>query len=246
MRSLLFLICFMLMTSLSYGFAGKPVKQKAVLKTDTAAVNVRSFNADKLSAYSKQPEFQYKDPITGPSLWTRFWRWVWKLLSAQQNRHQTGRLMYYVFFILKYLFIVAGLGTLAWLIIKLTGTDLFYIFNRRPASGAVDYSELLDNIHEIDFDGEIERTIAAHNYRLAVRLLYLKSLKQLSDAGHINWEPNKTNSAYIYEITNPDERDAFKQLTRQFEYAWYGDFMIDQQAFNGIYALFQRFKKEVA
>ena len=108
----------------------------------------------------------------------------------------------------------------------------------------VPYSESLENIHEINFDEEIEKAVALHNYRLAVRLLYLKCLKQLSDRNLIQWKIDKTNSAYIYELSDPNQRQTFSRLTRQFEFVWYGNFAIDQQAFGNINQMFQDFKKQ--
>jgi hypothetical protein len=107
------------------------------------------------------------------------------------------------------------------------------------------YTESTENIHEINFDEEIEKAIASHNYRLAVRLLYLRSLKQLSDNGLIQWQPEKTNSVYVYELNNPSVRQSFVSLTRQFEYVWYGGFNIDGAAFGNINQLFQNFKKQL-
>ncbi len=105
------------------------------------------------------------------------------------------------------------------------------IFRRKSLSANLPYSESLENIHEIDFDAEIEKAVSQHNYRLAVRMLYLKCLKQLSDATLIKWQPEKTNSAYINELNDVVKRTAFKLLTRQFEYVWYGEFAIDGSTF---------------
>jgi hypothetical protein len=56
-------------------------------------------------------------------------------------------------------------------------------------------NELNENIHEIDYDQDIKEAIAAGNYSLAVRLLYLQTLKTLSDNALIKWNINKTNGS---------------------------------------------------
>ena len=38
------------------------------------------------------------------------------------------------------------------------------------------------------------------DYREAVRLLYLQTLKQLSDGKRIDWQLYKTPTQYIYEV----------------------------------------------
>ena len=110
---------------------------------------------------------------------------------------------------------------------------------------SVPYTESLENIHEINFDDEIEKAISLRNYRVAVRLLYLKCLKQLSDKNLIQWQLDKTNAAYLYELTDPVQKQTFGLLTRQFEYVWYGNFHIDSEAFGDINLLFQNFKKQL-
>ena len=239
-----YLICFILLFSTGIGMAAKPVKTvvaKVVLHNDTTTVHQRNFNQLALKKYSKQPEFQYSDVYTGPSLWHRFWSWFWHWVGEHLSNNGSILGLFFT-----YLFIALGLGALAFLILRLVGVDPLNIFRNRAVSANIPYAESLENIHEIDFDSEIERSIAQHNYRFAVRLLYLKCLKQLSDAGQIQWEINKTNSVYINELTNTEQQIAFNLLTRQFEYIWYGDFIIDAPVFQKVNTLFHDFKSYIA
>ena len=48
----------------------------------------------------------------------------------------------------------------------------------------------------------------------------------------ISWQREKTNQAYLMEITDVEKRKSFQTLTQQFEYIWYGEFIIDQERFN--------------
>jgi hypothetical protein len=248
----IFLLAFSVHTN---GKTVAPVKVKKaplVLKMDTTQVNVRHFDSVALKTYSKQPEFQYQedDGQSAPSWWTRFWRWFWNWLldlfkPAKLGNHKYSQFIQVLLYILQYLAIGAGLAALVFLILKMAGIDMLNIFRRKPMGANLPYLESLENIHDINFDDELERAVAQHNYRLAVRLLYLKCLKQLSDADLIKWQIDKTNSAYINELTNPDQRRVFKTLTLQFEYTWYGEFAIDATVFKNINALFMDFKKGI-
>ena len=120
------------------------------------------------------------------------------------------------------------------------------IFRKKATTAPIPYSEFFEDINAINFDEEIENAIAKGNYRFAVRLLYLKCLKHLSNSGLIDWQIDKTNSAYISELKNQQQQDAFRMLTLQFEYVWYGEFLIDQQAFKTIDTSFRDFNKKVA
>lgn len=220
----------------------KPV---AVLHSDSSRLAVRQFNKAYLDSCRQQAEFKYNTETTEPSIWTRFWRWFWHLFDNIEPQKGNLFLGYLVIF-LKYLFLLLGAAALIFLILRLAGVDILAIIKRKPATVDVPYAETLENIHEINFDTDIEQAIAQHNFRLAVRLLYLKSLKQLSDAGLINWQIDKTNSTYIDELKNPNQREAFTILTRQFEYVWYGEFAINGQVFQNISTLFNHFKQTLA
>ncbi len=231
----------------------KAPKVPLVLTMDTAQVNVRHFDSTALKAYCKHPEFQYQedDAQSTPSWWTRFWRWFWNWVldlfkPMKLSKHNYSPFIRFLLYALRYLAIGAGLGAIVFLGLKLAGIDMLNVFRKKSMSANLPYLESLENIHDINFDDELEKAIAQHNYRLAVRLLYLKCLKQLSDADLIKWQIDKTNSAYINELSNPEQRRVFKMLTLQFEYTWYGEFAIDAVVFKNINALFMDFKKGIA
>jgi len=102
------------------------------------------------------------------------------------------------------------------------------------------YSE---DVNKLDFENLISESIKVKNYRLAVRFLYLRSLKALSDASVINWNPNKTNYSYQYEIEDPSVRKTFIELTRIFDFVWYGEFELDEVNFREANDYFDEFNK---
>ncbi|MBL4675342.1 MAG: DUF4129 domain-containing protein [Mucilaginibacter sp.] len=217
-------------------------KKPAVVRYDTASVAIRHFDATAINEFKKQPEFNYNDNYSGPSLWTRFWKWFWSLFDFGKTTTGYSRFWVWVGRILKYLVIVGGVGALVLLILKSAGIDLG-LFRKRSRSAGIPYGEFDENIHEIDFAKDIEQAASAGNYKLAVRLLYLRTLKQLNDNGLIEWQPNKTNQAYVMELSNSPNQDIFKQLTNQFEYVWYGDFAVTGDSYKNISQMFGSFKE---
>jgi len=246
-----FLIIGLLVLLSFAGYAGN-VKPKAIVKhaplvlhTDTSRVQVRTFNSDALQKYAKDNDFKYDEgAIGGESWWSRFWHWLWGLITRLFSSKWSGGNIF--FKIVQYLFYGAAIGFIIWAIFKIVGIDVVRLFKGRAKTVEIPYEESLENIHEINFDDEIEKAISNLNYRLAVRLLYLRSLKQLSDAQLIHWQIEKTNSAYLNELANPEQKQSFGLLTRQFEYIWYGDFFIDSSSFQNINGLFHDFKRMVA
>jgi hypothetical protein len=225
------IVLFLLSCTFIYAGSKKP----AVLRKDSSAIGIKKLDAAAIKKYTADKEFNYADGASAaPSLWDRFWLWFWGLIGlAVASSSFLGVLLMYVLPALL-------VGVLVYIILKSTK-----LLNRNAKKTTLEYYESLENIHEIDFDSEIERAVAQYNYRLAVRLLYLKCLKQLSDAGLIHWQIDKTNSAYYYELNNADQRNAFGSLTRRFEFVWYGGFSIDERAFKDIDQLFHQFKKQL-
>jgi hypothetical protein len=218
----------------------KKVKLPLALHTDSSKVSVRHYNGQTFKDYLNRPEFQYKETVPTTNWWDRFWEWFWSLFQVQGLKASSIFLV-----ILKYLLIGLGLAAIVLVIFKLMGVDIAGIFKKKSASTSIEYHETLENIHEIDFDKELENAIAQHNFRLAVRLLYLKCLKELNDAQLIKWEINKTNSEYVREMIGTNQGDSFNKLTRQFEYVWYGEFLINADLFHTINISFQDFKQQV-
>lgn len=242
MPKLLLTFFFSLITGLLFlVHATAPVKKApAKLHTDSSAVVVKSFKTKSLKAYHNDKNFNYNGAALGEaSAWDRFWDYIWnKLFSKLDNSPLAG-------VIIKYTFLVIAIGLLVYFIFRLMGMDAIKLLQGEARKTGLAYTESLENIHELNFDSEIEKAVSQHNYRLAVRLLYLRCLKQLSDNNLIHWQIDKTNSTYVHELNDASQRQAFSLLTRQFEYVWYGGFTIDGTAFQNINQLFQNFKKQL-
>ena len=75
---------------------------------------------------------------------------------------------------------------------------IWFVYRKRPElfmrsrKNALPYTVGEDTIYGVDFPGGITDALSRQDYREAVRLLYLQTLKQLSDAERIDWQPYKT------------------------------------------------------
>lgn len=252
MRSRLVFVVLLLGLSCAQGYAwqtpAKPVPAKAAktIRLDSSSVAQRQINRQAVEAYSKQKEFVYEE--TAPqnaSWWKRLVAWIWDLIDRifRGGNAGDGTLLKYFFLFLKYFLIAALVVGVAYAVLKLLGLDL-RILAKKSKSIEVPYEESLENIHEIDFDEQLDKAVQDGNYRLAVRLLYLKTLKHLSDREVINWQPDKTNQTYVLELQDENHRKEFAQLTYRFEYVWYGEFFIDKQRFEHIAQSFQQFNQQ--
>src|SRR3569833_1103065 len=237
-------IVILLLFGRADGFAAdkKPAPKKIyhTLTVDTGKLTIRHLDTAALNRYSRQPDLDYTHEKTDQLLswWDRFWAWFWRTLARLFPRFSgSGSLV--PFF--KILIITAFAVLIVWLITRLFKIDLLKLFRKNKNEEGLPYTELTENIHEINFDEAINKALQDKNYRLAVRLLYLRSLKQLSDAGLIHWRMEKTNLAYLNELEDPEYKRLFGALTVRFEYIWYGDFPINGEVFQNIDSLIRDF-----
>ena len=87
------------------------------------------------------------------------------------------------------------------------------------------YEEMEDTIYGIDFDTIISQALGREDYREAIRMVYLRTLKALSDSQQIDWQPFKTPSQYVREF----DAAAFRTLTSHFLRVRYGNFEATRQ-----------------
>ena len=95
------------------------------------------------------------------------------------------------------LYIIGGVSLLLlvlWIIYKVKPK----LFHSKEET-TLDYIEVEDTIYGIDFSKEIEEAKERGDWFEAVRLIYLDTLKHLSDTGRIIWQPWKTPMQYTYE-----------------------------------------------
>ena len=48
---------------------------------------------------------------------------------------------------------------------------------------------------------------------------------------YIEWDIEKTNSDYLYELKKPEHKEDFTYLSYLYNYIWYGEFAIDETSF---------------
>ncbi|WP_276089470.1 DUF4129 domain-containing protein [Pedobacter sp. JY14-1] len=209
-----------------------------MIASQRTADSLRHFNAQSLRDYAHQAEFRYQETLSGDSWWDRFVRWFWEMLDALLGSEYSRPFITYGAILL-----LSGL--LIFLILKAAGLDLLVFGRASKAIPALQNADAED-IHLIDFNQEIHRAVNAGDYRLAVRMFYLRLLKQLSDRNEIIWSPDKTNRTYITEIQDTGRSARFKKLTQEFERAWYGEIDPAPGDFKRIVADFENFNSSPA
>jgi hypothetical protein len=102
-----------------------------------------------------------------------------------------------------------------------------------------------EDIFAINYQKEIDKAVKQDNYRLAVRLMFLRLLKNLSEKNIIQYKQGKTNMDYLLQLHPTRYYKDFFRITRNYEYSWYGQFEVNEQAYHIIRNDFDNFDKQL-
>lgn len=143
---------------------------------------------------------------------------------------------------LLWVLIVGGfVAVLIWFIVS---SDIQLFKKQSVAIIKEEEDDLINqSIFDISYDQEIQKAINSQNFRLAIRLLYLQTLKRLAEENIIQYKQERTNNDYVMQLYNTGYYKDFFQLTRHFEYTWYGQFAVAQTSFDVIKSDFYSFKQ---
>jgi hypothetical protein len=138
----------------------------------------------------------------------------------------------------------AWLGTLVWGIIIAVflfaviyflfanKISIFYRSSSKNTNTDIEEDEV--DLFKIPYQDLLQKAYAEKNYRLAVRILYLQTLKLLSEKNIIAFQADYTNLDYLKQLSPTMFYKDFFAITRHYEYVWYGSFAVSEPAFNTI------------
>jgi len=137
-----------------------------------------------------------------------------------------------------------------FLFIAIIISILYFLYKKRPELfkrekkvAPLPYDIEEENIHGIDFIKELSVALDCSDYRLAIRLLYLQTLRLLSDNKLIDWQIHKTPTEYLYEIRNNEMKPLFRELTNRFLRVRYGNYAATPEVYDMMHDLQTDMKK---
>ena len=190
------------------------------------------FNTNKLEQLRSDPNLQYEiQPQAAEGslqrLWQRFTAFIDSLLSSTASS-----------IVFRLLLAVAVI----YFLIKILGVEFTSVFSSSKTSKQAFISE--ENLDSVNLEAELEKARLAKNWRLVVRLVYLKALKLMWESEMVGLRKGKTNREYLYELEGKAVAAPFESLSFLFDYTWYGHFeateTISQKAENYFQEIFQK------
>ena len=86
-----------------------------------------------------------------------------------------------------------------------------------------------------------QQAAARGDFRLAVRYHYMHLLQLMAEKNFIIPLPQKTNNQYLGEVRQKPFYNDFATLTLQYEYVWFGEFMLSKEQFALVDSGFKKF-----
>ena len=137
----------------------------------------------------------------------------------------------------------AFVAALIWYLV--TSNILIFTKRQKQISSFKQEEAVSEDIFNINYQREIEKAINAENYRFAIRLMFLKLLKNLSNKNIIQYRQERTNFEYLSQLFSTGYYNDFFRLTRNYEYTWYGKFEVSPEAFGTIKTEFENFDRKL-
>lgn len=199
---------------------------------DSSRVLVRQPDSKFVDSYRSQKEFSYMQP----PLETNFLN---QLIEYLKKRFKSwGRFMDVIPLIFKLLMWVS---VVFFLIVVVTKTKLYKLFYTDKEFETPEFAFSNPDDQTMDFDEAIRLQMAQQQYRLAIRLLYLKVISMLRSKEYINFSKEKTNLDYLRDLTDDDLKSRFYEITSIYNHVWYGDVEIAEVQFMRFEQSFQSF-----
>lgn len=204
--------------------------QPVQLQLDTATVQLRQPSTAQLEAFQADRDFRYDRPPPKNPGWFEAFLNNFRLDPPDFDDPEWdspdppdldppavsgwGRFWQVLIYV-----VLAGL--VAGLLYQLGFFTL--VFGDR-AKADLNFTEHAEDPNQIDYERRLNEARVNHDWRMLIRLLYLRFLYRLQNNGRIVWKPEKTNRDYVNEIADPELRQRFEQAALIFDYVWYGDF----------------------
>lgn len=113
----------------------------------------------------------------------------------------------------------------------------FKLFGR--AGKVTNENDEEDNIYGVDFEAVYAKAMAQKDYYKAVRIVYLRTLRWLSDGNKISWQLYKTPTQYTREYLSVE----FERITTAFMRVRYGNYQASEELVGLLIDLESKIKK---
>ncbi|GAA0872259.1 hypothetical protein GCM10009117_14060 [Gangjinia marincola] len=201
---------------------------------DKTEVNPLAFDQDDLERYRSSSDFDYMEQIEpADDFFTSLFRWInntWdKFMNWLFDGVELNGFWSLIVRSLPYILIAGLLALIVYLFIRFNPGEAIKRDQELPQVFLSDDDKI---IQSRNIDDLIAQALKQKNYRLAVRYYYLRMLQQLKEKELIQYEAQKTNADYAVELAQSTIYPSFRDLTKIYDYTWYGNFEVGETEYH--------------
>lgn len=181
----------------------------------------QNLKGDNAFWYANKDRHAQNKKTESNSFWEKFWETVFTMLRSPLFRQ-------IIWLLMLSLFAAAVIWFLVQNKMNIFGSGKTVILAAQAKGGDA------DNLFTTDLQEAADKAAEKGDYRLAIRFSYLLLLKTFSENGLISYGTDTTNSEYLAQLySRPCYRDFFN-VTRSYEYAWYGEMPVNKQQYESV------------
>lgn len=229
---LLFLFCFNLeaQDSLTTSKKEKIVFTQKDVAVDSDLITVKPFAKNFKEKYT-DADFVYEYKTHEKNAWDRFLEWLATVFKNLFSFTSDETAMDFVVILIKTIAIIIVIFVIYLIAKAFINKEGQWIFGKSSDRKIINHDEIEKNLHLVNFEKLIQNSLQSGENRLTIRYYYLWLLQRMSDRQIIDWDVEKTNSDYLYEIKNQNQKEEFEYLSYLYNYIWYGEFELDDDTF---------------
>ncbi|WP_112085547.1 DUF4129 domain-containing protein [Flavobacterium lacus] len=223
-------------------FEEKIIFTEKDIEIDSSTIETRTFEGDFKDNY-QDSDYIYEQAVKESNWWERFKQWLadfFKNLFNLSSDTVSGKV---VDILIKSLAVILIVFVIYLIVKSIMNGEGQWIFGKSSDKKVIHYEDIEKNIHLVDFEKLIKETLKSGEQRLSIRYYYLWLLKKMADKNIIEWDIEKTNSDYLYEIKDQTFKPNFEYVSYLYNYIWYGEFELDEQTFEKAKAAFEKIIK---
>ena len=230
--------------SLALAKKEKIVFTKKDIAIDSAFITLKPFAENFKKKYNDK-EFIYEFKTPEKNAWDRFKEWLAHFFKNIFRFTDSKSATNFVEISLRIIAILIVVVVIYMIVKAILNKEGQWIFGRNSDRKIINYDEIEKNLHLVDFEKLIQKSIESGENRLTIRYYYLWLLKKLSEKQIIEWDVEKTNSDYLYEIKNEVQKEDFAYLSYLYNNIWYGEFELDETTFTKAKNAFEKSIKKI-
>lgn len=196
-------------------------QEDSLVVDESRSKYARTIDTSTYEVYRSNSDYQYEEVRYEESNLRRMWRRFWSRFFKSLGKGLSSEIFQYI------IIIVAAAGVI-YFILK---SQFANVIRKEPTEKRSYVEELDIRVSENVLEEKWKHAKNNKDWRNAIRYAYLISLKKLDEKKLIQWKEWKLSEDYVQELKHTEWKQDFTDMTKFFNYSWYGQGELHQEGF---------------